>query len=1012
MIVVLTLVVVILAGLLIDTRVRLSRLERGLLEWRHAQFGGARHDAQQHEYYQPPEPVHVPEPQPISVPVVPMPPVEPATKPAPIPTVAYPAAIDRVRQSEPVADDTLVTADVAKTTAIPDTATSIPRKPARASISFEDLFGRKLPIWAGGITLLVAAVLLVKWSIDAGLLSPTVRVLLGLAFSGSLIGGAELARRKANLVQDDRVAQALSGAGIGGLYAAILAAANLYGLIGPGLAFIGLSAVTALAMVLALRFGVPSAVLGLVGGLATPALVQAGEPNVPLLSGYLAITLGALTVLSRRQSWMWLGVGALFGGGAWTLFLIISGVVSMWSTLSVGLLILFLGLALPFVLASDRNGTVLRTVTAIIASLQLAILVGMGGFSPLTWGLYGLLSAAFIWLSERTPTLRIALFVPMIVGLILLAAWPHPDSTQFALVLGVGTLLYGGIALWRVWRPDGGMVPAAQLALAALGGDVAANTAHVLANPPHLFEHGYAWLALLFSLLPFAGVALGFRHEGRAQDGRFPLLAMTSGALVIIAALIGLAPWSFPVAIAAVAVGLLALGRVTQVPRLTQTAVAYLAMAAITLGFSGDTDAEFVRLGLSAPLVDVAQSFLRWASVAMSAALFAYAIIAAREARLALQALAALLTYGAIAQIAPTALLPVITAIGGLMLVEVMMRRSAINLFAAICVCGAIIALWMAEPISLWCNAALQSLFAIPIFVIHLPPLDHSLLQLLIPALLVGVAAWRLAPRIPEKLLPPVFIVAGAAVLVALHILYKQVFHIASFEAFDTLGLAERTVWQALLFGVGVGLWRLTRYHRAAGAAMAVALLHALVYSWGLHNPLWATQNVGPWPIANLLVPAAAIALAATILLPRTWAAWAQYLTRPLGIVQMVVIALFAYTELRQMFVGPVIAIYPIGAGESIGWSIVTIALALGYLGWGIMQRQRDWRIASLLLMLAAVAKVFLVDAAGLEGLLRIASFLALGFSLIGIGWLYSRFLRSDTHGNDDNAATAAPPQG
>ena len=33
--------------------------------------------------------------------------------------------------------------------------------------------------------------------------------------------------------------------------------------------------------------------------------------------------------------------------------------------------------------------------------------------------------------------------------------------------------------------------------------------------------------------------------------------------------------------------------------------------------------------------------------------------------------------------------------------------------------------------------------------------------------------------------------------------------------------------------------------------------------------------------------------------------------------------------------------------------------------------------------------------AAGLDGLLRVASFMALGFSLIGIGWVYSRQLRS-----------------
>lgn len=49
--------------------------------------------------------------------------------------------------------------------------------------------------------------------------------------------------------------------------------------------------------------------------------------------------------------------------------------------------------------------------------------------------------------------------------------------------------------------------------------------------------------------------------------------------------------------------------------------------------------------------------------------------------------------------------------------------------------------------------------------------------------------------------------------------------------------------------------------------------------------------------------------------------------------------------------------------------------------------------MGSLLLMLAAVAKVFLHGAAGLDGLARVVSFAGLGFSLLGLGWLYSRFL-------------------
>ena len=69
------------------------------------------------------------------------------------------------------------------------------------------------------------------------------------------------------------------------------------------------------------------------------------------------------------------------------------------------------------------------------------------------------------------------------------------------------------------------------------------------------------------------------------------------------------------------------------------------------------------------------------------------------------------------------------------------------------------------------------------------------------------------------------------------------------------------------------------------------------------------------------------------------------------------------------------------------------VLLAIAFLLWGMRTGARAWRIGSLLLMLGAVAKVFLLDASGLEGLLRIATFVALGLSLIGIGWLYSRSL-------------------
>jgi uncharacterized membrane protein len=107
----------------------------------------------------------------------------------------------------------------------------------------------------------------------------------------------------------------------------------------------------------------------------------------------------------------------------------------------------------------------------------------------------------------------------------------------------------------------------------------------------------------------------------------------------------------------------------------------------------------------------------------------------------------------------------------------------------------------------------------------------------------------------------------------------------------------------------------------------------------------------------------------------------------------MALIALFALSALRQLFAGSILTGDEMGQTEDLLRSLLGILLALGFLWWGARTGKRSWRIGSLVLIVLAVFKVFLVDTAGLEGLLRIASFMALGFSLIGIGWVYSRQL-------------------
>ena len=73
----------------------------------------------------------------------------------------------------------------------------------------------------------------------------------------------------------------------------------------------------------------------------------------------------------------------------------------------------------------------------------------------------------------------------------------------------------------------------------------------------------------------------------------------------------------------------------------------------------------------------------------------------------------------------------------------------------------------------------------------------------------------------------------------------------------------------------------------------------------------------------------------------------------------------------------------------SAGWLVFAGVL----LGIGLVRHSTPVRHAALAVLLVAVVKVFGFDMADLTGLYRVASFFGLGLSLIGIGWLYQRFV-------------------
>ena len=840
-------------------------------------------------------------------------------------------------------------------------------------LGFEELFGRRLPIWAGGITLAVAGMLIVKLSIEAGLLSPPVRVIMGTIFGLGLIGAAELALRQEERVRDARVRQALSGAGLASLYASILVAANLYQLVGPLTAMLGMAAVTALALGLSLRFGAPSALLGLAGGLAAPALIGSDEPNVPLLSLYLALAVGGLCTVSRGQRWAWLGISALVGGFGWGLLLMLGGALSMPDTISVALYLLLLGVALPMLGFAGGWQDRLKLIAAVAAAAQMAALVATGGFAMLNWALFGMLSLAMLWLAAREPSLERLPPVGLVIALLLLGAWPEPGMGEFALVAGGAALIYGVPALVRLWRSEGGLVEAGQLSAITIG--------NLFIPMLHFYrgdgstDVGFGLLALGLSGLAALCAGLGWRHDGRRDDARFAMLATSAALLLAAAATLLLPGWAIGGTMAAVGLGLLHLGQLAEDRRLEP--ISWLFAAAGL--FAGITTAL-------SDMPDDVHELLRWGLLAAVAAAFAWRA-RFRTGRIATQFLAPILLYAALQPVVPERWESLIAP-----LILVALALPALRLVPAM---GALLLLLVGGalvPAGTWLAEGAATIIGDPMFVTGVPTVEDVLLKLLTPAALLGVSLWLARHRLTwrESL---VGAWTGAALAsVAAHSLYKQLFAIGSAEQFIALGLAERTLWEALLLASAAALWRLGRVKEGA-ILLGASLTHFAAYTLLLHNPLWAMQAVGPWPALNLLPLAYAVPLVAMQALNRVPAVRETGPDRVFNLAWMVLILLFAASMLRQLFHGSLLVEPGLSQAEDIARSILAIALAIGFLLWGIRSKERDWRIGSLVLMLAAVAKVFLWDTQGLEGLTRIASFVALGFSLIGIGWLYSRQL-------------------
>ena len=159
-------------------------------------------------------------------------------------------------------------------------------------------------------------------------------------------------------------------------------------------------------------------------------------------------------------------------------------------------------------------------------------------------------------------------------------------------------------------------------------------------------------------------------------------------------------------------------------------------------------------------------------------------------------------------------------------------------------------------------------------------------------------------------------------------------------------------------------------------------------------NPLWGGDPVGETPVWNLLLLAFGAPVALAWLVGRLHEPATAAIA---GKVAPLALFVFVSLEIRHLWQGRLDVAIPTGDGEMATYSVVWLCMAVPAVLAGEMRGRRGVYRAGMALLVLTACKVFLVDMAGLTGLLRAGSFLGLGLSLLGLAYLHQRLGRSNS---------------
>ncbi len=367
------------------------------------------------------------------------------------------------------------------------TSTAPPAGTSPSERSLEEEIGAGWSVWVGGLALALGGLLLVRYSIEQGLVGPHVRVAMGALLALALAGAGEYLRRSERdlalpVVPRAHIPSVLTSAATIVAFGTAYAAHALYHFLDPAAAFLLLGAIGIGALLAALVHGPAQAGVGLVGSFAAPLLVSSAAPNPWPVVAYLAVVATAAYALARLRQWLWLGAATVAGVVAWGLVLMIPAgtLSSTWATpalahvlIQAALAAFFLGIE-PNAGRPDEEASPDPVAAIGLFALSVLLLIvldnvepDVAGFIPHVLIFLGILAATGVLSAPVAVALLLGGFV--VLGTMLswpaLAPWPPPRQpftreigeflrlpANISTFLGFAALTSLGLALAAGWR--------------------------------------------------------------------------------------------------------------------------------------------------------------------------------------------------------------------------------------------------------------------------------------------------------------------------------------------------------------------------------------------------------------------------------------------------------------------------------------------------------------------------------------------------------------------------------